>query len=121
MWTLMIIKPDIVAHPPLLQAVMRELLSAGVMISGARKLQMTSDLASQLYEAHKGKYFFKRLVCHVTSGPVIAMCVDGDVRRILGGSQLYPVPREGEFPLLGSATRSLLFVMWLTLQIQKQR
>ncbi|VDM56526.1 unnamed protein product [Angiostrongylus costaricensis] len=100
MWSLMIIKPDIVAHPPLLQVVLRELLSAGVVIGGARKLQMTTDIASQLYAAHKGKYFFKRLVCHVTSGPVIAMCVDGDVRRILGGSRLYPIPKESEFSTL---------------------
>ncbi|KAE9420471.1 hypothetical protein Angca_002063, partial [Angiostrongylus cantonensis] len=28
------------------------------------------------------------------------MCVDGDVRRILGGSRLYPLPKEGEFSTL---------------------
>ncbi|VDO45775.1 unnamed protein product [Haemonchus placei] len=41
------------------------------------------------------KFFYPRLVRHVTSGPVIAMRVRGDVRRILGSSRLYPIPEIG--------------------------
>ncbi|KJH51574.1 putative nucleoside diphosphate kinase [Dictyocaulus viviparus] len=79
------------------QVVLCEFINAGVVIGGARKLQMTSDKAEQLYEAHRGKYFFRRIVRHMTSGPVIVMCVNGDVRRILGSSQLYPLPNDDEF------------------------
>ncbi|KAK6057052.1 nucleoside diphosphate kinase, partial [Cooperia oncophora] len=41
------------------------------------------------------KFFYPRLVRHVTSGPVIAMRVSGDVRSILGSSRLYPIPEIG--------------------------
>ncbi|KAK6729562.1 hypothetical protein RB195_006545 [Necator americanus] len=97
MWSLMILKPDIVAHPVLLRATLRELLDAGIVIGGARKVQLTREKAKKLYEAHRDKFFFYRLVRHVTSGPIVAMRVNGDVRRILGSSRLYPLPIEGEF------------------------
>lgn len=35
--------------------------------------------------------------CECSSGPIVAMRVQGDVRRILGSSRLYPLPTEGEF------------------------
>ncbi|KAK5978762.1 NDK domain-containing protein [Trichostrongylus colubriformis] len=95
MWSLMILKPDIVAHRPLLQQTLRELLEAGIIIGGAQKLLLTRQKAEELYGVHKGKFFYPRLVRHVTSGPVIAMRVSGDVRRILGSSRLYPIPEIG--------------------------
>ncbi|EYC41464.1 hypothetical protein Y032_0568g53 [Ancylostoma ceylanicum] len=97
MWSLMILKPDIVAHPMLLKATLRELLDAGIAIAGAAKVQLTREKAQQLYETHRDKFFFYRLVRHVTSGPIVAMRVQGDVRRILGSSRLYPLPVDGGF------------------------
>ncbi|XGW20102.1 hypothetical protein V3C99_003714 [Haemonchus contortus] len=95
MWSLVLLKPDIVAHRPLLQQAIRELLDAGIVIDGARKLHLSKEKAQELYGAHKDKFFYPRLVRHVTSGPVIAMRVHGDVRRILGSSRLYPIPEIG--------------------------
>ncbi|KHJ92849.1 nucleoside diphosphate kinase domain protein [Oesophagostomum dentatum] len=48
-------------------------------------------------ESFLGKFFFGRLVRHVTSGPIVAMRVNGDVRRLLGSSHLYPLPTDGQF------------------------
>ncbi|WKX92648.1 hypothetical protein Q1695_010575 [Nippostrongylus brasiliensis] len=100
MWLLMLLKPEIVAHRPLLQKTVHELLEAGIVIDAAQKLQLTSEKAQQLYEAHRGKFFYERLVRHVTSGPVVAMRVSGDVRRLLGSSRLYPLPENGHFTTL---------------------
>ncbi|CAJ0593965.1 unnamed protein product [Cylicocyclus nassatus] len=97
MWSLMLLKPDIVAHPVLLKATLRELLDAGIVIAAASKVQLSREKAQKLYETHRGKFFFYRLVRHVTSGPVVAMRVEGDVRKILGSSHFYPLPTDGNF------------------------
>jgi nucleoside-diphosphate kinase len=47
-----------------------------VMVAG-KLLQMSTDQAEKLYEAHRGKAFFQELVTHVTSGPVFVMVWDG--------------------------------------------
>lgn len=62
----------------------------GLVLLGAKLIQMSSEQAQKLYEVHKGKPFFQELVSHVTSGPVFAMVWEGpnavSVVRVLVGA-----------------------------------
>jgi nucleoside-diphosphate kinase len=40
-------------------------------------LQMNAELAQQHYAIHKGKPFYEPLVAYITSGPVVAMILEG--------------------------------------------
>jgi len=63
----------------------------GLLLVGAKLIQMTNEQAERLYEIHKGKPFFQELVTHVTSGPVFAMVWQGPsavtvVRNLVGAT-----------------------------------
>jgi nucleoside-diphosphate kinase len=63
----------------------------GLVLLGAKLIQMSSEQAQKLYEVHKGKPFFQELVSHVTSGPVFAMVWEGPnavsvVRGLVGAT-----------------------------------
>ena len=54
-------------------------------------LQVTPELAAKHYEEHHGKPFYPRLVHYITSGPVVAMVIEGyeaieSVRHIVGAT-----------------------------------
>ena len=54
-------------------------------------MQITTDLAEQHYGEHKEKSFFAELVGFITSGPVVAMVLEGDnivpiVRAMMGAT-----------------------------------
>ncbi|CAD6186223.1 unnamed protein product [Caenorhabditis auriculariae] len=87
---LVLLKPDIVAHKFLAKVTLAEILAAGVEVRGAKKVRLTDDTARQLYAVHREKFFYQRLLRHVTSGDVIAMKVVGDVRAVIGGSKTWP-------------------------------
>ncbi|ETN85558.1 nucleoside diphosphate kinase domain protein [Necator americanus] len=44
------------------EATLRELLDAGIVIGGARKVQLTREKAKKLYEAHRGPTNFHNLM-----------------------------------------------------------
>ena len=63
----------------------------GLVLLGAKLIQMSSEQAQKLYEVHKEKPFFQELVSHVTSGPVFAMVWEGPnavsvVRGLVGAT-----------------------------------
>jgi nucleoside-diphosphate kinase len=63
----------------------------GLVLLGAKLIQMSSEQAQKLYEVHKGKPFFQELVSHVASGPVFAMVWEGPnavsvVRGLVGAT-----------------------------------
>ena len=63
----------------------------GLVLVGAKLIQMSPAQAQKLYEVHKGKAFFQELVSHVTSGPVFAMVWEGPnavsvVRGLVGAT-----------------------------------
>jgi nucleoside-diphosphate kinase len=63
----------------------------GLVLLGAKLIQMSSEQAQKLYEVHKGKPFFQELVSHVTSGPVFVMVWEGPnavslVRGLVGAT-----------------------------------
>lgn len=88
--TLVIIKPDAVRRR-LIGEIVRRIEAKGYDI---RRMQLTTidgDLAHEHYAEHTDKPFFEELVEFITSGPVVAMVVEGPdavagVRQIMGAT-----------------------------------
>ena len=60
-------------------------------IVAMKLLQVTPELASKHYAEHQGKPFYNRLVHYITSGPIVAMVIEGyeaiqSVRHIVGAT-----------------------------------
>ena len=74
--TLVLLKPDTLQRG-LTGEVISRLESRGLKIVAMKLMQMTEDLARRHYEAHVGKPFFPGLVEFITSGPLVAMVLEG--------------------------------------------
>ena len=94
--TLVLLKPDAVQR-----ALVGELVSRiegrGLRLVGMKLMQVDQELARQLYSAHVGKAFFAGLMEFITSGPLVALAVEGQkavevVRKIMGATD----PLEAE-------------------------
>lgn len=88
--TLVFIKPDGVQRGLVGEIILR-LEKRGLRIVALKMLRMSEQLAEIHYAEHKGKEFFDPLVRHVTSGPVVAMVLEGEraielVRRMIGST-----------------------------------
>ncbi|MCD6359030.1 MAG: nucleoside-diphosphate kinase [Dehalococcoidia bacterium] len=75
--TLILIKPDGVQRGLIGQIVTR-FERRGLKIVAMKLLQMDTALAHQHYAIHKDKAFFKNLVDFITSGPIVAIVIEGD-------------------------------------------
>jgi nucleoside-diphosphate kinase len=75
--TLIIIKPDGVQRG-LIGEIISRFERRGLRIVAMRFMQITEELARQHYAIHKGKPFYKPLVTYITSGPVVAMILEGN-------------------------------------------
>jgi len=69
----------------------------GYRLLALKLLQPTTAQAEEHYGVHKGKFFYEDLVKHLTSGPVIAMVLEGPeaiaaVRMMVGATR----PPEAE-------------------------
>ena len=63
----------------------------GLSIKAIKMIQVPVELAKQHYAEHEGKGFFKDLIDFITSGPVLAMVIEGEnavaaVRQINGAT-----------------------------------
>ena len=74
--TLVLLKPDSVQRG-LVGEVISRLESRGLKIVAAKMLRMDEGMATRHYGAHVGKPFFPGLVGFITSGPIIAMVLEG--------------------------------------------
>jgi len=88
--TFVMIKPDGVARG-LIGEVVRRLETKGLTIGGMKMLHIDEELAGTHYEIHRGKPFYDTLMEYITSGPSVAMAVEGDgavgiVRTIVGAT-----------------------------------
>jgi nucleoside-diphosphate kinase len=88
--TLVLCKPDAVGRG-LCGEIIARLERRGFALRGARLLKVTRSLAQQHYAEHKGKPFFPGLVSFITSGPVLALAVEGEsaismVRAMMGAT-----------------------------------
>lgn len=88
--TFVAIKPDGVKRG-LVGKIIERFENKGFKIVGMKLLQVTPELAAKHYEEHYGKPFYNRLVHYITSGPVVAMVVEGyeaieSVRHMVGAT-----------------------------------
>jgi nucleoside-diphosphate kinase len=74
--TLVLVKPDGVQRG-LAGEIIARFERRGLKIVGLRLLQMSPDLAGRHYEAHAEKPFFRGLVEFITSGPLVALALEG--------------------------------------------
>jgi nucleoside-diphosphate kinase len=86
--TLVLVKPDGVKKG-LIGEIISRLEKKGLKITAMRMLQMDKALARKHYAVHDGKPFFAGLVDFITSGPIVAVVVEGDqsvevVRKLMG-------------------------------------
>lgn len=100
------IKPDGVQRG-LIGEVISRLERKGLKIVALKMLKISNETAEKHYEEHKAKPFFSSLVSYITSGPVVAMVVEGKnairvVRKMVGAtnpSEAEPGTIRGDFAL----------------------
>lgn len=75
--TLSIIKPDAVSRNVAGQ-ILAKLENSGLRVSAIKMKKLTPKEAEEFYKIHEGKPFYKDLVAFMSSGPVIAIALEGD-------------------------------------------
>ena len=90
MKTFFMIKPDGVKRN-LIGEVVSRVEKEGFVITKMKMMGISDDLAKKHYAEHSEKPFFNDLVDFITSGPVVAMEVEGEgavseIRRIMGAT-----------------------------------
>ena len=88
--TLILVKPDAFARG-LSGEIISRFEAKGLTIVAARHMRVTEDLAKQHYAEHDGKPFFGELVEFITSGPIIALVLEGTeairaARQVIGAT-----------------------------------
>lgn len=86
--TLVIIKPDGIKRG-LVGEIISRFERRGLKITGLRMTWLSAERAEQLYAPHREKVFYQGLVDFMTSGPIVAMAVEGRsairiVRNMIG-------------------------------------
>src|SRR3954468_9086139 len=104
--TLILVKPDAFARG-LSGEIIARFERKGLRIAALRHMQMDKELASQHYAEHEGKAFFGELVDFITSGPLVAMVLEGHeavvaARQVIGATnplEAAPGSIRGDFAL----------------------
>ncbi|OYT42905.1 MAG: nucleoside-diphosphate kinase [Candidatus Aenigmarchaeota archaeon ex4484_56] len=102
--TFVAIKPDAVRRG-LIGEIIRRFEQRGLKIAGMRMMWVDDELVEKHYFEHREKPFFNNLKEYLTSGPVVAMVVEGAnaisvVRKIVGptsGSEAPPGTIRGDY------------------------
>ena len=104
--TLILVKPDAFARN-LTGEIIARFERKGLRIAALKHMQVTEDLAKQHYAEHDGKPFFGELVEFITSGPLVAMVLEGTdavraARQVIGATnplEAAPGSIRGDFAL----------------------
>ncbi|MEB3773916.1 MAG: nucleoside-diphosphate kinase [Desulfurococcales archaeon] len=104
--TLVLVKPDGVERG-LVGEVISRFERKGFKIKALKMLKMTREMAEDFYSVHREKPFFRDLVEFITSGPIVAMILEGDsaidvVRLMIGatdGRKAQPGTIRGDYAL----------------------
>lgn len=75
--TFVMVKPDGVQRG-LVGEVVRRIERRGLKLAGLKLVEVSQELAEEHYGVHRDKPFFSGLVAFITSGPVVAMVVEGE-------------------------------------------
>jgi len=71
-----LLKPDTVQRG-LVGEVIKRIENTGLKLIAMKFLQVTQDMAEKHYAVHKERPFYPNLVKYITSGPTVAMVVEG--------------------------------------------
>ena len=102
--SLILVKPDAFARN-LTGEIIARFERKGLRLAALQQMTMTRELASQHYAEHEGKPFYGELVEFITSGPLVAMVLEGDsaveaARQVIGATnplQSAPGSIRGDF------------------------
>jgi nucleoside-diphosphate kinase len=88
--TLILVKPDAFARN-LTGEIVARFERKGLRLVAMQLMTMTREMATQHYAEHEGKPFFDELVSFITSGPLVAMVLEGEsaiaaARQVIGAT-----------------------------------
>ena len=94
--TLFLIKPDAVSKK-IAGKIIDILEKNDLHIAEMKMLRLDTETAEKFYKEHKNKEFYHKLIKYVTSGPIIAMVLEGEdaikrARKIIGSTD----PKKAE-------------------------
>jgi nucleoside-diphosphate kinase len=104
--TLVLLKPDCVQRR-LVSAVLQRFEQKGLRLTGLKLVKADRTLAERHYAVHKGKAFYEPLLSFITSGPTVAVVLEGPeavsvVRQLMGQTnftQAAPGTIRGDYAL----------------------
>lgn len=104
--TLVLLKPDCIQRG-LVGTLIQRFENKGLRLVAMKLVQASEDLASKHYAVHKDKPFYNSLLSFLTSGPTVAIVLEGReavkvVRNLMGktdGSESPPGTIRGDFAL----------------------
>jgi nucleoside-diphosphate kinase len=104
--TLILVKPDAFARGLTGEIILR-FERKGLRLVALRQMKLDTGLAEQHYAEHEGKPFYGELVQFITSGPLVAMVLEGHraieaARQVIGATdplQAAPGSIRGDFAL----------------------
>lgn len=88
--TLILVKPDAFERN-LTGEIIARFERKGLRLQGLKQMTMTRELAERHYAEHEGKPFYEELVSFITSGPLVAMVLEGEqavdaARQVIGAT-----------------------------------
>ena|SRR5690348_16883736 len=88
--TLILIKPDAFKRS-LSGEIIARFERKGLRLVAMNLMTMSRDLAQRHYAEHEGKAFYEELVTFITSGPLVAMVLEGEqgvvaARQVIGAT-----------------------------------
>jgi nucleoside-diphosphate kinase len=104
--TLILVKPDAFARH-LTGEIIARFERKGLQLAALKMMMLDDDTAREHYGEHEGKPFFDALVTFITSGPIVAMILEGPsaidaARQLIGstdGVQAAPGSIRGDYAL----------------------
>jgi nucleoside-diphosphate kinase len=104
--TLILVKPDAFARN-LTGEIIARFERKGLRIAALRYMTLDRQTAEQHYAEHQGKSFFDELVSFITSGPLVAMVLEGrdavvSARQVIGATnplEAAPGSIRGDFAI----------------------
>ena len=104
--TLILVKPDATARS-LTGEILARFERKGLRIAALKQMTVERDLAERHYEEHRERPFFGELVDFITSGPLVALVLEGEravqaARQVIGATnplEAAPGSIRGDFAL----------------------
>ena len=104
--TLILVKPDAFARS-LTGEIVARFERKGLRIAALRHMTLDRQMAEQHYAEHQGKPFFEELVSFITSGPLVALVLEGQdavksARQVIGATnplEAAPGSIRGDFAI----------------------